>query len=371
MIYRSVWKEEYRLHDSVSSLTYRDYMTESGVKYNYMVTAKNDLQLESETIGPVSVLPMALDQGVLFYDMNYDQSIHVDPYHRRYVDRLVQAVQPLISMDYYDIENDLMPFKEMSHYSVIVFDSEKRGGKIQLAAVDLIRDYLSHGGKAVFIVPNASTRDVGVASYKSFYYEGSFFYDILRLDSVLINRIVLIDNHIQGDLTGCRSEAPESPDLTADTNKLEAAPVPIDGYIPLAGFLYPRDGVEYLYRYQSMFPDSTFHDQINGIRYISDDYSFVFFNFQLSLMEAPGNVVAFRQALADLGVDLTCGDLNDNQWLDVGDAVVLLAYLYKNQPAPSDPDRADVNCDGSIDLADAVIIINAVFIEGTELGCCQ
>jgi len=371
MIYRSIWKEAYQLHDSVSGLTYHDYRAESGVGYNYKVAAKNDWQLESEAIGPVSALPMALDQGVLFYDLNYDQSVRVDPYHRRYVDRLVQAVQPFISMDYFDIESGVLSFKNMSHYSVIVFDAEKRGGKIQEALVDSIRNYMAEGGKAVFIIPNASTHDIGVSEYKSRYLEGNLFHDLLQLDSAMTNRIVLINNHLHGDLAGCRSLAPEYPDLAADMTKLEVAPIPIEGLIPLSGYMYPREGVEYLYRYQSIYPDSSYHEQVNGIRYLSDDYGFVFLNFPLSLMEAPANVIAFRQALTDLGVDLTCGDINDNQQLDVGDAVVVLAYLFKSQPLPTGPERADVNCDGSIDVADAVVIINAVFYDGVELNCCH
>jgi hypothetical protein len=96
----------------------------------------------------------------------------------------------------------------------------------------------------------------------------------------------------------------------------------------------------------------------------------VFFNFQLSLMEAPANIIAFRQALTDLGIYVTCGDINDNYRLDVGDAVILLAYLFRGGSPPQDFARADVNCDGNIDLADAQTIINAVFIEGAELNCC-
>jgi len=87
-------------------------------------------------------------------------------------------------------------------------------------------------------------------------------------------------------------------------------------------------------------------------------------------MEAPGNIEAFRQGLTDLGIDLTCGDINDNHWLDVGDVVYLLAYLFRGGPPPPDTSRADVNCDGSVDLADTQIIINAIFIRGAELSCC-
>jgi hypothetical protein len=371
MIYRSIWRESFQLYDSVSALEYRDYEAESGIRYNYKISAKNGLQLESDAIGPVSTMPMALNKGVLFYDMNYDYAVHVDPYHRRYVDRLVYAVKPLLSMDYHDIEDSILPFKKMSHYSTVIFDSEKRGGQIQLTFVDSIRNYLSSGGKALFIIPNVSTGGVGVMKpHTNIFGGGALFYDYLLLDSSVTNAFVLIDDSIRGDLMGCQSLTPEYPTLTADMDKIGQAPLPIGGYIPLSGFLYPHDSVEYIYSYQSMYPDSLFQDQINGIKYIGDSFSFIILNFPLSLMEAPGNVIAFRQALIDLGVDLACGDIDQNQYLNIGDIVTLLAYLFHDGPVPPDLDHADVNCDGVVDLGDAQVIINAVFHDGAKLNCC-
>ncbi len=371
MIYRAAWREVYQLYDSVSALSYRDYGAESGVWYNYKVAAKNDLQLESTLAGPVSALPMALDKKVLFYDMNYDYSVHVDAYHKRYVDRLVYAVQPQVSMDYYDVEDGFLPFKKMADYSVIVFDSEMRGGKFRDQAIDSIRNYLIHGGKAVFIIPNASSRDIGIAPYTSIYSQGSFFHDYIHLDSAVTNGIVLSGGQIRGDLMGCRSVTSGYPDLTADSAKLAAAPLPIEGYLPLAGYISPMDDVEPLYRYQSLYPDSTYHEKIDGIRYLSDTGSFILFNFPLSLMNEPDNIIAFRQALTDLGLNLNCGDINDNRQLDVGDVASLVGYLFRSGPEPPDPDRADVNCDGLIDLGDAQLMVNALFLGGVGLNCCR
>jgi hypothetical protein len=370
MIYRSSWKGAYTLYDSVSALQYRDYGIESGVRYNYMVSARNDWLHESEPTGPVSAMPMALNQGVLFYDLNYDDGAHLGPYHRRYVDRLIYSIQPSISVDYHDKEVSDLPFKKMSLYSLIIFDSEMRGGKFYQPSIDSIRNYLSSGGKALFISPNASTRDIGMSAALSIYGDGSFFHDLLHLDSAATNQIVFLDDSIRGDLMGCRSLSPQYPDLAADLNKMVSPTIPVAGYIPLSGYIYPDNNVELLYRYQSLYSDSTYHDQINGIKYTGADYSFVMFNFPLSLMEAPENVIAFRQALTDLGIDLTCGDINDNQFVDVGDAVILLAFLFQEGPEPADLARADVDCNGAVDLADVMIIINAIFFDGNGLSCC-
>jgi len=371
MIYRSEWRGPYLLYDSLSGLEYRDYEAESGVRYGYKITAVNDRQLESEASGPVSVIPMAMDRGVLFYDMNYDQSVAIDPYHRRYVDRMIDAVRPLTSMDYYDIEDGHLPFKEMSHYSVIVFDSEKRGGKIHVAAVDSIRNYLAGGGRVLFIIPNASVEDLGTMIPRTRRYSpGNFFNDYLKLDSIVSNAIVLVDDAIEGDLTGCRSLLAGYPELKADTLKIAASPVAIRGQIPMSGILYPGNDAENIYRYQSLYPDSSFHEQVNGIRYLGEDYRFVFFNFPLSVMEWPENLMAFRKALGDLGVDLSCGDINANNYLEIGDIVFLVSYLFRDGAPPDKMSAADVNCDGRIDLADVQKLINVVFLGGNGLSCC-
>jgi hypothetical protein len=232
--------------------------------------------------------------------------------------------------------------------------------------------YLSHGGRALFIIPNASTTDLPTVKPKLQYYgEGDFFHDLLHLDSVMINAIVLRDGKLHGDLSGCLSESPGYPDLEADSAKLVLAPVEIGGYIPLAGFLYPQDDVELIYRYQSMYPDSVFHNQVNGIAYADEICRFILFNFQLSLMGEPSNIIALRKALEFLGVDINCGDVNDDSRLDVGDAVLLVNYLFRAGPPPGDWHRADVNCDQEVDLGDAVVIVNVIFWDWPGLNCCD
>ncbi len=372
IIYRSLWAGALERYDSVSALQYYDYGAESGVQYNYKISAQNSMQLESSLIGPVSAMPMALNEGVLFYDMNYDNSMSFDPYHRRYVDRMVYAVQPVISMDYHDIEENELSFRKMSRYEVILFDCERRGGKFRYNGLDSISLYLSSGGRALFIVPNASITDLMVGPPRVRQYaSGDFFYDILHLDSAITNGIALLESKLWGDLTGCRPIAADYPVLEADSAKLIDVPIEIHGYIPLAGCIYPQDDVEILYRYQSMYTDSILHEQVNGIAYAGDSYKFVLFNFQLSLMGQPSNIRALREALEFLGVDLTCGDVNDDELLDVGDAVLLIGYLFRGGTAPSEMSRADVNCDIEVDVGDALEIINVIFRDAAGLNCCR
>ncbi len=69
-----------------------------------------------------------------------------------------------------------------------------------------------------------------------------------------------------------------------------------------------------------------------------------------------------------------CGDANDDGLVDLGDAVRLLNYLFKNGPAPVPHTCAgDTNNDDLIDLGDAVGLLNYLFKGGLppDPDCCS
>jgi hypothetical protein len=68
-------------------------------------------------------------------------------------------------------------------------------------------------------------------------------------------------------------------------------------------------------------------------------------------------------------VNFICGDANADQTINVGDAVFLIAYIFKSGPTPDPLDAGDANCDGTINVGDAVYLINYVFKGGPE-PCC-
>jgi len=370
VIYRSAWEDDFEVHDSTLQNRYRDERAESGAKYNYRITARHPCGAESPVSEKVSALPMARDKGILFYDLNLDDSPDFGAYRKDFVDRFYYSIYPSLPVSYYDIEYGQMPFKNMADFELIVFDSEKRGGVFKQELIDSIYNYLAYGGKALFIVPNASSSLPSVmVPRKVTYRAGSFFYDILGLDSVLVNAYVIIDNSFWGDLIGCAATAADFPQLVADSAKMVASHISIYDGLPFSGCIYPRDSVEVLYRYRSCYPDSIFHGQANGLASASDSLKWVFFNFPLSLMEEPANIEAFRRALIRLGLNVACGDVNDDDRLNVGDAVFMIDYLFREGPPP-DIHRADVDCDGEINLADALAIINVTFHDFPGLECC-
>jgi Dockerin type I domain len=59
-----------------------------------------------------------------------------------------------------------------------------------------------------------------------------------------------------------------------------------------------------------------------------------------------------------------CGDANYDQTVNVSDAVYIINYVFVGGSAPSNMDFADANCDGTVNVSDAVWIINYVFQGG-------
>jgi len=65
-----------------------------------------------------------------------------------------------------------------------------------------------------------------------------------------------------------------------------------------------------------------------------------------------------------------CGDANGDKSVNVGDAVYVINYVFKGGPAPTPVVGAgDANCDHAVNVGDAVYIINYVF-KGGPAPCC-
>jgi hypothetical protein len=67
------------------------------------------------------------------------------------------------------------------------------------------------------------------------------------------------------------------------------------------------------------------------------------------------------------------GDANDDGNLDVGDAVFLINFIFKNGTAPVCGKAADANNDCDVDVGDAVYIVHHIFKDGPapDCGCAE
>ncbi len=61
-----------------------------------------------------------------------------------------------------------------------------------------------------------------------------------------------------------------------------------------------------------------------------------------------------------------CGDNNGDGSVDVGDAVHLIQFVFAGGPAGVPVMAGDANCDGDVNVGDAVCVINYIFHEGPQ-----
>ncbi|MCP4567512.1 MAG: hypothetical protein GY841_08035 [FCB group bacterium] len=95
------------------------------------------------------------------------------------------------------------------------------------------------------------------------------------------------------------------------------------------------------------------------------DHRFEYLNlFDYNLYGDPSMIRAGTQALV-------CGDANCDETVNVGDAVFLINYVFKNGIAPEPLKIGDCNTDCAVNVGDAVYLINYVFKNGDppQPGC--
>jgi hypothetical protein len=72
------------------------------------------------------------------------------------------------------------------------------------------------------------------------------------------------------------------------------------------------------------------------------------------------------------GCDYVCGDANGDEQVNIGDAVFIIAYVFKGGPPPEPLCPGDANGDGQVNIGDAVYLIAYVFKGGPPPNedCC-
>ncbi len=366
MIYRKSGTDSLRLYDSTAALSYRDYGVESGVRYRYYVSTRNDLGLQSEMVGPVEALYMARDRGVLFNDLNRYNSATAGIYPKDYADRLYNSVAGIAPTDRFDVVDTYPNFRTLSHYHTVIFEASNKPRSYWFFE-DTLSLYLKNGGTAIIIVPALGF--YGILPKMERFEPGNFYHDYFKLDSSYNPGVIISADGFVGDLAACSSQVPDYPDQSTDLDKLAGAFLRVSGYVPMAGYLFPTEEAEAIYRYVSSNPDTVSNGQINGIRYLGDDYRIVLLSFPLLPMAGDADVMALRQALTDVGINMECGDANNDGRINISDVIFLINYLYREGASPEIFGNADVVCDGELSLPDVVALINLIFKKGW-LNCC-
>jgi len=80
-----------------------------------------------------------------------------------------------------------------------------------------------------------------------------------------------------------------------------------------------------------------------------------------------GNVIA--PATPNFCLGCTCGDANHDGSINISDAVYLIQYIFAGGPAPNPLCQGDANGDGSVNISDAVYLIQYIFAGGPAPHC--
>jgi C1A family cysteine protease len=113
---------------------------------------------------------------------------------------------------------------------------------------------------------------------------------------------------------------------------------------------------------------STF-ELLNSYGIISDTVEKVYttawqYNSQPMIRTASGAVTIIGQHSGFLA-----GDANGDGDINVGDALHIINYVFKEGPPPVPYEAGDSNCDLVVDIGDAVHLINYIFRGGSPPGC--
>jgi len=90
-------------------------------------------------------------------------------------------------------------------------------------------------------------------------------------------------------------------------------------------------------------------------------------NIACVTFDSDGIVYAFKSLAS--GYLYECGDVNDDETVNIFDVTYLISYLYLSGPAPDPMESADVNNDGDVNIFDVTYLILYLYLEGPAPDC--
>ncbi len=374
-----VYRNEEGLEDTIMiaevfDTTYIDHTISLAHAYVYYITAVTESGLESSLSPPLRLIPMIMNSGILVLNHNSGAVATNLLYKNEFLDSLILRALDGLTYTYRWVDEDTPPtLGELADYSLVIISVENRAGSLTSELTDLLSIYMANGGKVILLIRNVGVYQNPASTPKVVRFDStSFLSRYLMIDSAYIGPLTLLTGfQIAGDLVGADPENDAFPSLTWDSLRINQFGYGVPNGIPYAGYFWAHQPAEIIYRYRSGNPDSTTHGQVNGIRYLGDDYGLYVLNFPLSLMKIDSAAAMLRGAVVALDEDFICGDLNGDGLCDIGDIVDFIRYLYRGAEVPEVYRAGDIDCNGSPELDDMLMLINFLFRSGLSPECCR
>jgi hypothetical protein len=339
---------------------YRDVSVTNGVIYYYRVTAVDSLGLESFFSDSVYALPMAFDQGIGVIDrttMPYcnrlmgflDFGDSVGAFYQRAAES-VGGPWNYVTRDGYHSNWDIT-LRDLSPFPVVIIHAEnldrKTDPRSDTSTAWAIRHYLRAGGKLIFEGTNSwnfffsfppEGADSSFCDSRYIRLEDSLFCSCLFFEDVFAPRWAL--DRRNEEFVGAFSTITGYPDLEIDPDRVDSCVYgsphyefePVVGKLPGVGYITPKDTsaypLEVIYAFHSAYDTSDLEGKPVAVRYLGDDYKFVFFNFPLYFIKEEQAIQVLQQALRDLGAPTSVEEESEEEIL-TGDF-----SLEQNYPNP-------------------------------------
>jgi hypothetical protein len=188
--------------------------------------------------------------------------------------------------------------------------------------------------------------------------------DLVAPISVSDNAICVFFGNESGIFTG-----PVYHDVENESESICAADLDGDGDLDLAVPHYGSDQISYLINPGDGNFDPFFSESLIGEG--PNDICAADFNGDGRLDLALAN-----KETANISIKIntepafTAGDANGDQTINVSDAVYVINYVFAGGDPPDPYEAGDSNCDTIVNVSDAVWVINYVFVGGPEPGDC-
>jgi hypothetical protein len=283
--------------------SWHDESVEPHTLYTYYVSAFDEDEMESPYSQPVLGQKATHDSGIIVIDGTIDGSgnpyqptdLEVDEYYSQ----ILQQYNIGGHWDVVDSNSVDVRFEDahLAPFSTVFLHSDRPGSQLYPDTTAL-RKYLENGGNLFLCGWNLSLALAQVIDEFADFPEGSFFQEILKVDSIGVSPTQ------DRDFIYAPSSMPEFyPDLVIDTSKAPLFDHRLFKMEAFLGDLIDMPITEPIHNYESSIADSSLlHGKPVGLRYIGDDYRMVLIDVPLFFMKRQESAMpAISRAMENLG----------------------------------------------------------------------